>query len=202
MKLFVLFQFRQMSSTPTALSLSFVDSTDDLVRRFETPLPNQEPFNTSCPSIHESGQALLVVKLQTLWSDFCHNLIAIYASSKNASIKKAASHVTHSMGLSNPVWHSPEFVVRVANHLTLNNVDSIELHIGASISSGSVTKVRNYIVHPGHRSEVRFKEVTAAEGVPSVGVGELLNIRFPGGASMFERWVKDLQRTARDTTAR
>ena len=100
------------------------------------------------------------------------------------------------MGYDYPVWHSPEFVVRVAKHLTLANLDRIGLYLGANLSSGHVTDVRNYIVHPGNRTRSKYREVAAAEGMPGVGVGELLNVRFSGGATLFERWVIDLQRTA------
>ena len=189
-----------MSATLSALYGSFVDSTNALVRRFDVPTPSSKPFASTCPIIHQYGQALLVVKLQNSWASFCRNLIEISASNNTVSVRKAAKSVACSMGHSNPVWHSPKFVVHVAKHLTVINVDRITLHLSANVSSGRVTGVRNYIVHPGSGTESKYREVAAAEGLPRFGVGKLLNTTFPGGATLFERWVKDLQRTARNTT--
>ena len=91
--------------------------------------------------------------------------------------------------------------MRVAKHLTLANEDQINLYLSANLSSGYVTDVRNYIVHPGSRTESKYRTVAAVEGMPGVAVGKLLNTRFSGGATLFERWVKDLQRTASNATA-
>ncbi|MYB76098.1 MAG: hypothetical protein F4X83_03180 [Chloroflexi bacterium] len=189
-----------MSEALSQLYKGFVDSTDALVLRFDVPVPSTEPFNTTCPLIHEDGQALLVVKLQNSWASFCRELVATSASNNSGSVRKAANFVSQYMGYDHPVWHSPEFVVRVAKHLALPNECRIDLHLSASLSSGQVTGVRNYIVHPGDRTESKFQEVAAAIGTPGVGVGKLLNFRYSGGTTLFERWVKDLQRTARNTT--
>ena len=190
-----------MSAALSELYRGFVDYTNALVRRFDVPVPSHDPFYSTCPMIHEDGQALLVVRLQNSWAEFCHELINISASNDTRCVHRAATYVASDMGHSYPVWHSPEFVVRVAKHLTLTKVDLIDLYLGANLSSGRVTDVRNYIVHPGSRTESKYREVAAAEGVPDVGVGRLLNIRFSGGATLFERWVKDLQGTASSTTA-
>lgn len=190
-----------MSTALFELYKGFVNSTNALVRRFDVPVPNYKPFDSTCLMIHEDGQALLVVRLQNSWAIFCRDLIGFSASNSSTGVQKAANSVASSLGFSNPVWHSPEFVVRVAKHLSLPNVDRIDLHVGANLSSGRVTDVRNYIVHPGRRTESKYLDVAAAEGVPGVSVGKLLNIRFAGGITLFERWVKDLQRTAKDTTA-
>ena len=180
---------------------SFVDSTNVLVERFAAPLPKYEPFDSTCPAIHEDGQGLLVVKLQNSWGDFCRSLITISASNNSSRIREAVESVVRNMGFNNPVWHSPEFVARVAKHLTLSNADHINLHLSANLSSGRVTDVRNYIVHPTTRNESKYKKVAVAEGLPGVSVGALMNVRFPGGATLFERWVRDLQRTASNSTS-
>ena len=151
--------------------------------------------------IHEDGQALLVVKLQNSWASFCRDLIDISASSNTRCVRRAANSVARDMGFGNLVWHSSEFVVRVAEHLTLTNADQIALYLSANISSAHVTNVRNYIVHPGSRTESKYREVASAEGVPRADVGTLLNVRSSGGATLFERWVKDFQRTANNATA-
>ncbi len=178
-----------------------MDSTNAMVQRFDVPVRGYHPFNSTCPVIHQDGQALLVVRLQNLWADFCYNLIHTSASNNARCVDRAAKSIARDMGLIHPVWHKPEFVVRVAKHLTLTNMDRIELHLGANSSSVRVTYVRNYIVHPGSRTESKYREVAAAEGMPDADVGTLLNIRFPGGATLFERWVKDLQRTTNSATA-
>ena len=190
-----------MSAALSELYREFVDSTNALVQRFEIPVPDCAPFDSTCPMIHQDGQALLVVRLQNLWADFCRGLIDRSASKNTHSARKAARCVACEMGYSDPVWHSPEYVVRLAKHLNLANVDQIDLHLGANLSSGHVTGVRNYIVHPGSRTERKYREVAAAEGAPRVSVGGLLNVRFSGGSTLFEKWVKDLQRTANNTTA-
>lgn len=189
-----------MSATLSELYASFVDSTNALVRRFDVRVPSYAPFDSTCPMIHEDGQALLVVRLQNSWADFCRDLINVSAANETHGVRIAAKSVARDMGYDYPVWHNPEFVVRVATHLTLTNLDRIALHVGASISSGHVTKVRNYVVHPGSGTESRYREVAAAEGVPRADVGTLLNVRFSGGATLFERWVRNLQRTAGNTT--
>ena len=178
-----------------------MDSTNAMVQRFDVPVPNCDPFNSSCAMIHEDGQALLVVKLQNAWADFCHRLIKISTSKGTLCADRVAQSVAADMGLIYPVWHKPEFVVRVAKHLALSNVDRIDLHLGANSSSAHVTHVRNYIIHPGKRTESKFHEVSAYEGLPDADVRTLLNVRFPGGATLFERWVRDLQRTAAGSTA-
>ena len=189
-----------MSTALSELYKGFVDSTNALVRRFDVPVPSLAPFNSTCPLIHEDGQALLVVRLQNSWADFCRGLIEISASNNTGYVRSATKSVASDMGYSNPVWHSPEFVVQVAKHLTLANAGRIDLYLGANLSSGDVTDVRNYIVHPGSRTESKYREVAATEGVPGAGVGKLLNVRFAGGATLFERWVMDLQRTASNLT--
>ena len=152
--------------------------------------------------IHEDGQALLVVRLQQCWADFCHGLINISALNDTRRVQTAAKSVSGDMGFDRPVWHSPEFVARVAMRLTLANANRISIHLSANISSGHVNSVRNYIVHPGSGTEPRYRKVAAAEGVPRADVGTLLNVRSPGGATLFERWTKDLQRTADNVTWR
>lgn len=190
-----------MSIALSELCRSFIHSTDALVKRFDVPVPSCDPFAYTCPRIHEDGQVLLVVRLQNLWADFCHSLIDISASNNSSSVRRAARTATCDMGNSYPVWHNPEFIVRVAKHLTLANEDQINLYLSANLSSGYVTDVRNYIVHPGSRTESKYRTVAAVEGMPGVAVGKLLNTRFSGGATLFERWVKDLQRTASNATA-
>ena len=189
-----------MLATLSELYERFVVSTNALVRRFDVDVPGCAPFDSTCPMIHEDGQALLVVRLQNSWADFCRDLIDISASNDTRCVRKAAKYVVCDMGLGYPVWHSSEFVVRVAERLTLTNMDRISLHIGASISPSHVTNVRNYIVHPTSRNESKYRRVAAAEGVPRADVGTLLNVRSPGGATLFERWVGNLQRTASNST--
>ena len=194
-------RYRRMSDALSELCRDFVDSTNALVRRFDVPVPSYAPFDSTCGMIHEDGQALLVVRLQSSWADFCGSLINISAPNNARRVRCSATYVASDMGYSYPVWHKPEFVVRVARHLTLTNMDRIDLHLGANLSSGDVTAVRNYIVHPGSRTESKYRKVAAAAGVPGADIGTLLNIRFPGGATLFERWVKDLQRTVTSSTA-
>ena len=182
------------------LTKDFANCTNDMIERFDVPVPTSPPFKSTCPAIHSEGQALMVVRLQNSWADFCRSLINTSASNDSRCVGKAAKHVAKDMGYSYPVWHKPEFVVRVAKHLTLANTDRIELYLGANLSSGDVTDVRNYIVHPGSRTESKYRKVAAAEGVPYADVGALLNVRFPGGATLFERWIKDLQKTAITST--
>ena len=189
-----------MSVALSQLYVEFADSTDDMVRRFDTPLPSCEPFASTCTTIHEHGQSLLVVRLQNSWSNFCRRLIDISASNNTQGVRRAAKRVASDMGTGYPVWHNPEFVVRMAKRLTLPNEGRIDLHFGANLSSGRVTHVRNYIVHPHGGTKSKYSQVAADEGMPGLDVGKLLNVRFPGGTTLFERWVKDLQRTASETT--
>lgn len=189
-----------MPTTLSDLFRDFADSTDALIGRFNSPVPNLALYESTCRVIHEDGQALLVVRLQNSWTHFCRSLITLSASNDIDSVNKAVRHIVDLMGFSNPVWHKPEFLVRLARHLALPNADCIDLHFGANISSAHITDVRNYIVHPGSRTESKYRQVAAAEGVPTANVGTLLTLRFPGGATLFERWVIDLQRTARNAT--
>lgn len=179
----------------------FADSTDALVRRFDVPVPSTAPFDSTCPIIHEDGQALLVVRLQNSWADFCRNLIIVSSTNSARYVRRVAKSVASEMGDGYPVWHKPEFIVRLARHITLTNVSQIDLYLSANVSAGSINSVRNYIVHPGSGTESKYREVAATEGVPGADVGTLLNVRAPGGATLFERWVKDLQRTASNSAA-
>ena len=190
-----------MSTALSELAASFVAATNALVGRFDAPVPTDPAFQSTCSLIHGDGQALSVVKLQNLWGEFCHTLIDISTSYDTTRVREASNQVASDMGYSYPVWHQPEFVVRVARHLSLTNLDRIDLDLGANLSSGIVTRVRNYIVHPSNRNESRFREIAATEGIPRADLNTLLNAKSPGGATLFERWVRELQRTANNTTA-
>ena len=189
-----------MQSTLAEHCRAFEDRSNVLIARFDVPLPSSRPFDSTCPPIHEAGQALLVVRLQSLWSSFCRGLIGISASHGATNVRATAKTVAREMGDTDPVWHKPEFVVGMANNLLLANAEQISLHVGASLTSGRLSRVRNYIVHPGSRTESRYREVAAAAGMPRADVGTLLNARAPGGATLFERWTKDLQMTAGKAT--
>ena len=189
-----------MLATLSTLSRDFTDSTDALIRRFDIPVPSVAPYDSTCPMAHEDGQALLVVRLQNSWADFCRNLIRT-SMANETRFRKAARSVAKEMGDRYPVWHKPEFIVRLARHAALTNQEGINLHLGANLSASHVTNVRNYIIHPGSHTEAKYREVAAAQGVPGADVRTLLNVRAVGGASLFERWVRDLQRTASNSIA-
>ena len=178
-----------------------MSDTDALVERFDVPVPREKPYDSTCPEIHEDGQALQVLKLQNAWAEFCRKLVFISATGDNSRVQEAARSIATEKGFDYPVWHSSEFVVRVAKYLILPNADEIELHIGADLSAGRITSVRNYIVHPGIQSESKYVSVAAAEGRPNARVAELLSTRLPGGATLFEKWVRALQRTATQVVA-
>ena len=195
----------------------FKQRTDSLIAKFETPVPQAPPYNQTCPPAHEDAQAFLTIRLQNGWSDFCHRLVGISAQGGQPSlsgrfissispdssveeiddqVRSAANEVVKTKGLTNPVWHSCQFTVLVARELGLANFQDIDAGLSSNLTAGYTTRVRNYLVHPAHQSRENYIKVAAFYGLPSSEPVELLRSRQLGGATLFEVWVRDLQRSA------
>lgn len=209
-----------MSSAPQAFKVAYGelrDGTDDLLSRFLSPLPPDPPYSQTCPPVHEDGQSLLIIKLQNHWGAFCHTLVLLSAEGGHRTlggrlvsqisgippslpvsthVKKVALAVAKSQGKNGPVWHSCVFTVDVANALGVVNAKELFLGMSPNITAGWVNKVRNYVVHPATSTKADYMRVTNALGMPGAGVSQLLASVQPGGATVFEYWVRDLQRTA------
>ena len=196
----------------------FKQLSDGIIERFSIPVPMNPPYVHTCPPAHEDGQVFLTVRLQNIWGDYCLRLLEVSAhggqtgfsglvispivpgssiAESNRLVGLAANDVAKTKGLQNPVWHSCQFTLLVANELNLSNYQIINSGLGPNVTAGQNNRVRNYVVHPGSGSSNGYSKVAAFYGMPNSEPVALLQSRQRGGLSLFELWVRDLQRAAR-----
>ncbi len=189
----------------------FVGRTDSLVLRFASPLPPDRPFKETCSEIHRHGKRELVIRLQVAWGEFCRELVSRSALgsrsvsgmlltrppgvSGEADVRAAAK--AESGGIHAP-WHKPKFATRVAKRLGVQNLTSIQSGLSAFSAVDNVLAVRNYIVHPSKGTKLAFAKVAHKFAPPGVEPDQLLGTLQPGGATLFETWVADLQTMAKN----
>lgn len=188
----------------------FVSRTDSLVNDFDSPTPQNRPHSETCPPIHEYGRLKLVIRLQMLWGEYCRQLVVSSAIGDTHTLGgKALTRVggvssatdilnvarTESGGRP-PPWHRPTFAVRVAARLGVGNLFEIQQGLSAVSPTDDLLAVRNYLVHPTEDTKVKY--VTVARKYRSLGAGPdaLLSTLLPGGATLFEVWVAELQTIA------
>jgi hypothetical protein len=184
----------------------FVGRTDELVRKFGTPLPPYPPFDRSCGPIHRDGQALLIVRLDHLWAAFCQALVTrsalgnvrtlggsllprVTGVARSADVQRIAQQESRGQ----PPWHDASFTVRVARRLGLANYNEISIGIGAVSPVKDLIDVRNYVVHPNDRTVAAYRRITMRFGISSRNPVDFLALTQPGGATLFETWVSQLQ---------
>lgn len=202
-------------STPTTIQgalQEFVSNTTVLKDRFRSPVPNVAPFSASCPPVHGDSKSFLVIILQNAWSSFCKALLELSVQGKGPTLggtaltaitvppefpsiqslfRKTATLVANDMPSPGdyPIWHNPEYVIRVADKLKPGNHSKIVVGLGASGEAKNVNVVRNYIVHGNETDYGRFVSKLGVRGLP---VSEVLAYSVNGAKSVFENWIDDL----------
>ena len=166
------------------------------------------------------GEAILTTKLQTLWIGFSRDLVLAStlgtrrktgtqvrsvagvrsAVDAERAVKKAAACASEKRGTSQPVWHSPSFVIDVGTFLNLNNLPQLQLVLGSALAPGQLTDFRNYLAHPDHRNRRKYERLQEKLGMHRMEPEELLH-QFQGpGLRVFTSWVRELQRIADAST--
>ena len=161
------------------------------------------------------GKAILTAWLQARWIDFNHDLVvasALGTRRRNNSIqsiagansrrdaerivRKATACTVKKHGLGSPVWHAPWFVVEVGATLGLNNIATIEAAMAHSTIPEQIASFRNYLVHPGTRTQLKYNTLQAKLGMLQVQPEDLLDQFQSPGVFVFTAWVGELQRIA------
>ena len=198
---------------------TFQTATQDIRERFNAAIPPTSPYSTSCPPTHDDGKCLLVVMLQNQWATFCRDLLehsisgngptlggtALHpitlpdeAQNHDGYLRSTANRVSRE-GFNNqgsPIWHNPEFVIRVAKELQPSNHDVLVLGISASASLRRMNTVRNIIIHGGER-RVEYERLLNEYGKRDISPAAFLAHQTPSGAKLFEDWLDDILRAGR-----
>lgn len=189
----------------------FVARTGSLASDFRSPLPKNRPYSGTCPPIHEYGRLKLVIRLQMLWGEYCRELVVSSALGDTRTL--GGTVLTRVGGVSSatdiiniataesgggrlPPWHRPRFAVQVAARLSVRNLFEIKQGLSAVSPADDLLAVRNYVVHPTRVTKARYLTVTQRLRSSGVGPHSLLSTLLPGGATLFEAWVADLQTIA------
>ena len=166
------------------------------------------------------GEALFSAWLQTTWAGFTRALVIASAQGTRRGqgnsvlpapgvksrtdaerIVTAASRCTfRRRGLSNPVWHSPDFAIEVSNRVKLRNLTTLEINLGSSVVPKQITDFRNYLVHPSEYNRSKYEEMREKLGLVRVEPEELLRQHLQPRQKVFTFWVNELQRVARAST--
>ena len=166
------------------------------------------------------GEAILAAWLQTKWSDFARDLVIASALGtrrtrgnsveavtgvKNRAdaerfVRAATKCATKNRGALLPVWHSPSFVVEVGTLIQLRNLQKLEAVLGPSLVPGQITDFRNYLVHPGTKTQHKYEALQAKLGMLRIEPERLLHQQQKPGLPVFTAWVRELQRIAFDST--
>ncbi len=197
----------------------FEAETQALAVRFQSPMPTSPPFSVSCPPLHEDSRLMLVVLLQNAWARFCEDLLvsSVFGSgptlggkhlseiaippesaSTISHFRKLKGEVAHELPWQNdyPIWHNPEYVVRLSDRLKPDNDYEIQSGLGASVEVRNLNTVRNYIVHGSNESA--YRNLLVRYGTANLSVPQFLMVDTGSGVSVFEEWIKDLLRAARN----
>lgn len=190
-----------ISSLPALLS-RFVGRTDTLVQAIYRPGPSD-------PTVFLSSRLFFVIRLQTLWGEFCRNLVVRSALGQVKTL--SGTVVANAPGVSalgdiakitgKPItgpganWHIPTFAVNSANALQTLNYPQISAGLG-SVNGSDLRSVRNYIVHPSELTKSQFDQTALNLGIIGAGPVDLISAPLHGGSNIFESWVLDLQTAA------
>ena len=192
----------------------FLFKTNMLTQSLASPLPMDPGERDRCDPIHLESRAFLVIRLVALWGEFSRMLVVRSALgdfelvsgqliSPAPGIRKmddVRSNAKEDIDGTRAHWHWPTFALTVAQNLRLVNYNQINLGLG-SANISELVSVRNFIVHPSKNSRVPFENASRSLGVTSTRPDAVLTARRPGGATVFETWVADLQNSGRNAVA-
>lgn len=197
----------------------FEASTAVLRERFHAPLPDVEPCSQSCPPVHEDCQAMLVVLLQNTWADFCKQLLRLSMEGLSPTLKGtvltpvtlppevvsfdsyfqlAYNETSKEMpgDTKQPVWHKPEYVIRVSTKINPMNHDAIRSGLGGSMETKNLNVVRNYLIHGTNRKD--YEDLLNRVGARGFSVPQFLAYQPDGMIPIFESWIDDLVAAAKN----
>lgn len=161
------------------------------------------------------GRAILTAWLQARWVDFNHDLMIASAlgtrrrhnavrpiagvnatSDAERLVGRVAGFITKERGLALPIWHAPWFVVQVGSELGLRNISTIQAALAPTSVPDQIACFRNFLVHPGTRTEQKYHQLQAKLGLLQVEPQDLLDHFQTPGVMIFTAWVRELQRLA------
>lgn len=188
----------------------FIARTNQLVLKYDAPLPPDSNSKYMCHAIHNDGKALMVIKLHLLWGQFCRELVVTSAlggcqtitgtvlgaavTSPN-DIRRAVNKETRGRP---PPWHKPVFAVTIAQNLGTQNFKQLQLALSRISPVDDLKTVRDYVVHPWESTRLAYIQVSRNLKAPGVDPVPLLTIRGKNGSSTFRSWVIQLQNMALD----
>ena len=198
---------------------TFRTATQDIRERFNAAIPPTSPYSISCPPTHDDGKCLLVVMLQNQWAVFCRDLLEHSISGNGPTLggtalppitlpdeeqdhdgylKKTANRIgkEYFRNQGFPIWHHPEFVIRVARELQPSNLQGLVLGISASGSLRKLNTLRNFIIHgPDRRGE--YELLLNEYGQRDVSPAKFLAHQTSSGSNLFEDWLDEIVQASR-----
>jgi hypothetical protein len=183
-----------------------------LVIKYDAPLPPDPKNKYLCSAIHTDGRALMIVRLQLLWGQFCRELVVTSAlggcqtitgtvlgpgaavTSLN-DIKRVVKKETKGRP---PPWHKPRFAVTIAQNLGAQNFRQLQLALSRVSPVDDLKIVRDYIVHPWKSTRLAYIQVSRNSKASGINPVSLLAIRESNGNNIFKNWVIQLQNMALD----
>ena len=198
---------------------SFQTATQDIRQRFNAAIPPFSPYSTSCPPIHDEGKCLLVNVLQNQWAVFCRELLEHSIAGNGPTLggtelqpiilpDEGQDHDGYLKSIANrigkesfnnkgfPIWHQPDFVIRVAKELQPSNHDVLVLGMSASPILRRLNVLRNFIIH-GPDRKVDYEKLLNEYGLRDVSPAEFLAHRTPSGTNLFEDWLEEIVQASR-----
>ena len=174
---------------------------------------------TEC-STSRYGEAILAAWLQTSWSDFNRELVIGSAQGTRRTrggsvrpvsgvrnradadkvVKVASTCFFKSLGLGNPIWHAPWYVIGVGKRIGLQNLETLELALGPSTVPKQITDFRNYLVHPDEGTRSKYENLLVKLGLLDVEQVDLPRQKLQDNQPVFTWWVTELQKIAMAST--
>ena len=196
------------------LYVHFSGRTDTLLRHFLT-MPPSAPLTLNgmaTDRLFGNSRGYLVNRLFHLWGEFVRGLVVTSAlggcvrlsgaavlSAPNISRPSDIPQVIKEKSVAGPGlrWEDPNWTATKVGRLQLSNAQQILLGIGAA-PYDDLRRVRNFVVHPNPHTRSEFEAVALAYSLFGVDSVDLLLHRLPGGGTVLEGWIRDLQSAALD----
>ena len=158
------------------------------------------------------GRLFCVVRLQHLWGEFCHQLIArssiggaytiegtrlprVSGIRRWKDVDRIAREVT---GARRDIpWHIPQRSIRIAQEIAPTNANRIITALSSVSPIDEIRAIRNYLVHPNAGTRDRYDAAARRAGIFDADPDVLLTARIsPGNVTMFEYWIIEIQAIA------
>ena len=192
----------------------FFARTETVLRHFLT-VPSSAAVTLDGMAVDDLfrySRRFLVNRLFHLWGEFCRGLVVASAlggyrrlngvlagSALNISRPSDIPLVIKEKSIVGPGrrWEDPKWTAGKVNLLKLTNEQPILLGIGA-VPFDDLRRVRNFVIHPNPHTKSEFEAVAVGYSLFGVDPYDLLMYRSPGGGTVMEGWVRDLQSAALD----